>query len=1515
MNTRLLIRPQGDIFIDEFLIIDGRLAFTVRNFFSANFQEGIVLAIRYRSNSNDLNTIVVRIISITQSSQIITSLLWNGPLPTEGVIRNVLRFNESIADLDETFNCVVNQAVDDVLLLADGMYIGGRFTAVNGVSRNRIAKIRSDGSLDLSFNPGSGFSGGQVSVIKPWIDGKIYVGGSFTSYNGTPVQGIVRLNANGTLDTTFFGSSSGGALGITDILVKPDRLIIIGNFANYSVFSRERIATVNHFNDAIAAGMPQFSFIGFNATPRRIIEHNDKIYIVGDFTTYNGGSSNGIASFNSADSTINSSFVIGSGFNGSVRDIRPDENGRLIVVGGFTQYKGVTRNKLVGLNESGDVVFNNNFIPSSVDFINSVDFQRNGKLVTMGTADQSATNINRLLTNGNDDLSFLAESGFNNTGEALVDDSGRILVFGEFTEYKGQSKQFIARLKASRTSIVFEPYELDLREDESFPLNYSIADIREPQNRKSSFSKNIILPGTSHNNRILSQLFEIGADSTFDIRTKKDVIVLQDNTEIFNGKIKINRIIRDDWNTISYDVSLEGETSTLFNSLKNSKGEDLKLSDLDMREWDHPLNRTSILNSWTNQIVKNGLPYTNAQFSGIFPVIDTNFAPTARTKFLINDVPNPLRTGDIVRFNMDFPGAVNFDRSNGHHTVIGFLTPSNQLISDGLGDPVVNLSFQSGPTNSGELRKVFSLGEGYVYPTVYLGGLTGPTSSPIPNTSELISTQFQPYIYVHEYVRKIFKQIGFTYQSNFFNSDFFNRLIVESYSSFGSDSEVGSSSLNFNALGNTIIDIQNVIVDPTQYWNLANNIFTNGGSNRRPNIEISSTINANAYVPVASGWQIRLRVWRSLNPDGTPNAFFDSPSLGIFGNPLDDNGNSMQYVILSRDASFTGINIGQGVTLSGGLQGTYSFNIDWITLRPGERIRFSIEQGDVNTADFILSDLNIKITGGILTPTRDMTARDFLLSLINMFNLYIEPDKFNTRNVLIEPFDEYYLDQFIDWTPKVDISNPIEIEPYANLLPKTYKFSYDSDSDFLNKDYQDAWNEVYGEETYSNVTEFSDQTVDIKVKFANTPLSDERENGNVIVPALYKNQQRQRAESHKPRIFYWKGLTWAPNGFSIDGIDTNDVFGTSVYGYAGHLDNPLDATLDLSFGLLKRQYFGQTYQTLVTENTLFNRFYKNYIDGVTDDDSRLVKMWMKLNSSDIATLSFRRFYLINGIAYRLQKIIDYDPVVRGLTLCEFLKAKPVKPIPRPGEPLVCGEVNNGLTIEWVTTDSALLLSQFTADTLSYINNEGQGIPIEGAETIDMEQFGPGTLCLFGSNSEGLPYPIDSFGGEITSLTFAGVPGQPQFGSIIGFSMQDPTTLNSLQIDGTTILSTTLDLTAYVNLISFIYSDYLDAGTQVNTIDISTCTQLTQLSVFQDPSTINSLLVPSSMPDLFDLYIEGVSWTSSSQIDNIILALNPAVSGGNCIISTALAPFTYVPSIAADTRINELISNGWTVIIA
>ena len=338
---------------------------------------------------------------------------------------------------------------------SDGkIIVGGAFTTYTGVSQNRIVRFNTDGSLDSSFVVGTGFNSTVHSIALQPSDGKILVGGEFTSYNGNSRNYIVRLNTDGSVDSSFV-VGTGFNDRVEVISVQTDGKILVGGeFTTYNGNSQKYIVRLN------TDGSVDSSFIiggGFNFHVKYLsIQTDGKIIVGGRFNSYSGVSQNRIARLNT-DGSLDSTFVIGTGFNFEVESIyvQPSD-GKILVGGQFTSYNGNSRNYIVRLNVDGSL--DSSFVVGTGfdSVVWSMGVQSDNKIIIGGNFTtyngNSQKYIVRLNTNGSLDSSFVVGTGFNNSVYSLnIQSDSKIITGGNFSQYKGVPQGFIARLDSNGT--------------------------------------------------------------------------------------------------------------------------------------------------------------------------------------------------------------------------------------------------------------------------------------------------------------------------------------------------------------------------------------------------------------------------------------------------------------------------------------------------------------------------------------------------------------------------------------------------------------------------------------------------------------------------------------------------------------------------------------------------------------------------------------------------------------------------------------------------------------------------------------------------------------------------------------------------------------------------------------------------------------------------------------------------------------------------------------------------------
>jgi len=326
----------------------------------------------------------------------VVALRTDGTILLGGLFSNLYN-NACIVALDqggipETFitSITVEAQIYTVVRQNDGRFmIGGRFRKVNGISRRGIARINADGSLDTTFDPGNGVEGPQtpfVYCIAIQGDGKLLVGGFFYGFNGTSTTHIVRLNSGGSVDNTF--SFNDATQLVRDIEVRPNnKIAVAGFFVNALEGVNSGITKLNSDGsyDQTAVGS------GANNVVTRIIRDplnpNAKALIVGSFTIYDGVGRNRVAMIND-DGSLDTSFNPGTGANSTpfaaVRDINSAPNFPWIIGGAFTSYNGAANtSRMVRVLPTGAV--DTSFATAGTSFnasVFSLAFQvENGKLL------------------------------------------------------------------------------------------------------------------------------------------------------------------------------------------------------------------------------------------------------------------------------------------------------------------------------------------------------------------------------------------------------------------------------------------------------------------------------------------------------------------------------------------------------------------------------------------------------------------------------------------------------------------------------------------------------------------------------------------------------------------------------------------------------------------------------------------------------------------------------------------------------------------------------------------------------------------------------------------------------------------------------------------------------------------------------------------------------------------------------------------------------------------------------
>jgi uncharacterized delta-60 repeat protein len=341
--------------------------------------------------------------------------------------------------------------------------IGGNFTNYDGISRNRIARLNVDGSLDLTFDPHGGANALVLaSVLQP--DGKILISGSFNSFDGVSRSRIARLNQDGSLDSSFdpgAGATSAGSPFVFAIELQPDGKILIGGtFTAYDNTPRNHVARLNR------NGSLDTSFDPGNAADLNVqalaLQSDGRIIVGGSAIIRNGVIGPSVVRLNSTGS-LDTSFAPTQP-NGSLTSIALEPDGRVLIGGQFT--KGVLR-----LNADGSP---DNSFNANTSLVQTILRQVDGKVLVGG----SFTTVNstsrrafaRLNSDGSLDktldLGTGSKAGANNgqTFGLTLDRAGRIIVGGFFDIFNGLPRSNVLRLLPTVGASQFLPTDFSVGE-------------------------------------------------------------------------------------------------------------------------------------------------------------------------------------------------------------------------------------------------------------------------------------------------------------------------------------------------------------------------------------------------------------------------------------------------------------------------------------------------------------------------------------------------------------------------------------------------------------------------------------------------------------------------------------------------------------------------------------------------------------------------------------------------------------------------------------------------------------------------------------------------------------------------------------------------------------------------------------------------------------------------------------------------------------------------------------------
>ena len=585
---------------------------------------------------------------------------------------------------------------------------------------------------------------------------------------------------------------------------------------------------------------------------------------------------------------------------------------------------------------------------------------------------------------------------------------------------------------------------------------------------------------------------------------------------------------------------------------------------------------------------------------------------------------------------------------------------------------------------------------------------------PQVTTNEIPINEFKPAIYAKVYWDKIHEAAGFSYEWSALSNGNFDKLVIP-YN--GDENNIDLS--DFIVLANKTSLTLNTTQPAGQNISFESLLTNYTETQDGQNLFNPTTGLYTVPFPVSAGQTITHRIKVDYNVvlnNGTGSTAWlvdmtSSPNnVGYRYTPyflVENNGVGLNYFDIFTVYSQFGINklegsLGTGSTNLGG--GTFEFNIpasnlvtaDELQLRAGLAVASTtgflnptdVRWKDANSTgandvvigvDLIINSIEIEIvpssnilfTGATINLNeyipRQVKQKDFVKSICQMYNLFVEPDVNNPLKLIYKSRDEYYDSGAVkDWTNLLAKDREQVLQFLPELSAKKLTLSYKPDKDEPNVIYTDSTREIYGQAEYIFDNEYVKGEERKELIFSPTPMSL---NGvNAVVPMLSGSAPKTNI-----RILQHNGALTCQSYDIVDYIQltgftglpptaiytTFGELGVTTYPNVHHFDNPYNPNFDINFAVCDYYYYTGLN---VTNNNLYNLYWRRTMNQI--NKGKMLSAYFYLREDDIKTLRLNDKIRIDNSWWNINRVIDYNANKEGLTKVELMSIDDELVLPR-----------------------------------------------------------------------------------------------------------------------------------------------------------------------------------------------------------------------------------------------------------
>jgi len=934
-------------------------------------------------------------------------------------------------------------------------------------------------------------------------------------------------------------------------------------------------------------------------------------------------------------------------------------------------------------------------------------------------------------------------------------------------------------------------------------LTKSITDVAEPDKRKATFSKTTNVPNSKEAQEVFGKIFELNlVNSTFDPTKKADLLYLVNGETILDGYCQLKNIIQLNDKDIEYQIVMFGSIANIFREMGEKY---LDHADMvaELDQWNHPFTKEVQAFSWDNQVWDNDLgafvPF--AVGTGyVYILADYGFT-TDLDNFDFLKLPCSLYVREYIDALFDSNGftytSTFFDSTYFKSLIIPSSPKSYQLDNS----EITALQFAA---NTPQLTSTGTTTSN----NLPLSTLSAPDT--IIFTNEVSDPSGVYDITNGEYEIMSVTQNG-VYDIN---------ALIDINATF-TPSTGAAVVTTSEIVGYLMVFVNGVQQMAKPFWITYDDggVYTTGARSTNVTPPSPPTVQ-NEYLegPAYSTVPVTLPVvGRNVNPPDRYLMVLNNLDL-VIGDIVEIKWKAGYYGAAQsttnhfQDIGGTNYAGNAVIDISVG-----SFYNKVINQYPAEGTTLKIEK---------------------IIP-KEVKQKDFFMSLVKMFNLWIDVDPNNEKNLLIEPRDEFITTDVVDIQEKLAHDKPLNIIPMGKIDASDYLLTYKEDKDYYNEKYTAQWKEIYGQRKIESNNDFVQKLKKIEPTFSPTPIVAPPNSNRPIPTIIALDDQGQPLETdHNIRILYYGGLVDTLNVWNH--INFNYLFTIplptpySTYPFAGMVDEPYDWTEDISFGLVKEVYYDDNIDPInITNNNLYNKYYSKQIRQYTDPESKIVTGFFNVRPSDFKNWTFDKLYFFENAYFRLQKIEGYNPTGNELTKCTFLYLTDVPDF----EPIIVGLEGD---------DEGIGLPPGGGDV-----DDGEVAPVKGTKS---KQNANGNNTTGGNKSVDIQGNYNYVAYDSYNINING-DGNKVWSEAENIEIHGDDNIIDGGVKNVTLINTN-GLTISESNVTYINGVKVDAGT------ISSPSEVEEISASQDVETdVKAYIVDTSGGDVFlDFNLATITYT-------------------------------------------------------